>query len=254
MSKTIFKPSIAILILVAMALFASFPLAAQSMWTVQEIAEIDSYSEMEDLLLLKFKDAVSGEVIRGVVVSVGGKQYTGRTDGIVELPIELVENVDDKDIPFTASAQGYIDLNDTLKVRLGSVTSKRFLMTKGFKFNQARIVVEWDRKPADIDAHLVGPGFHVSYRNMRASAGNARLDRDARQGFGPETITLEDIRNDATYTYSLENYSRESPMLNVKVTVYFDNRVHKVLFYPEIRQASLVVLSIERGQIFYNER
>jgi hypothetical protein len=227
---------------------------AQSMWSTEEIAEIDGFSELNDELVLKFKDAISGAPISAVLVTVGGKSYRGGSTGVVELPISLVEDVDDEDIAFSASAQGYVTLEDKLRVRIGSVISKRFLMTKGFQFNQARFVLEWDRKPSDLDAHLVGPGFHVSYRNMRSAPGDATLDRDARQGYGPETLTLLNIRNDATYTFSVENYSRESPMLNVKVTVYFDNRVHRVLFYPEIRQNSLPVLSIEHGQIYYNER
>jgi hypothetical protein len=249
MNRTILKITIALLVALSLP-----PAFAQSMWSTEEIAEIDGFSELNDELVLKFKDAVSGAPIGGVLVSVEGKSYRGGSSGVVELPMGLVENLDDKDIPFSASAQGYVTLEDNLRVRIGSVISKRFLMTKGFQFNQARFVLEWDRRPTDLDAHLVGPGFHVSYRNMRSAPGDAALDRDARQGYGPETLTLLNIRNDATYSFSVENYSKESPMLNVKVTVYFDNRVHRVLFYPEIRQNSLTVLTIEHGLILYSER
>jgi hypothetical protein len=248
------KKRIALFIILLAIQALMFPAFAQSMWTVQEMAEIDGFSELDGILVLKFKDAVTGAAIRDLSVIVAGEMYEGDFRGMVELPIELVEGVDDEDLPFIASAPGYIDLEDVLKIRLESVMVKRFLMTKGLKFNQARFVLEWDQRPVDLDAHLLGPGFHISYRNMRSVPGKAILDRDARQGFGPETITLEEIVKDATYTLTVDNYSNESPMRNVKVSVYMDNRLHKVLFYPEIRQNSLTVLTISEGRIFYTER
>jgi hypothetical protein len=247
------KKRIALFIILLAIQALMFPAFAQSMWTVQEKAELEDM-EMDGILVLKFKDAVTGAAIRDLSVIVAGEMYEGDFRGMVELPIELVEGVDDEDLPFIASAPGYIDLEDVLKIRLESVMVKRFLMTKGLKFNQARFVLEWDQRPVDLDAHLLGPGFHISYRNMRSVPGKAILDRDARQGFGPETITLEEIVKDATYTLTVDNYSNESPMRNVKVSVYMDNRLHKVLFYPEIRQNSLTVLTISEGRIFYTER
>jgi hypothetical protein len=249
MNKKSNKAMVALLFAIALP-----PCFAQSLWIMQEIAEIDGFSELDDILALKFKDSVSGAPIPGVRVELARKSYRADSSGLVELPIQLVKGVDDDDIAFSASAQGYVTLEDKMRVRLGSVVSKRFLMTKGFQLNQARFVLEWERKPADLDAHLVGPGFHVSYQKMRSAPGDASLDRDARQGYGPETLTLLNIRNDATYALSVENYSKESHRLNIKVTVYFDNRVHRVLFYPEVRQNSLTILTIERGQILYYER
>ncbi|MCX7026540.1 MAG: hypothetical protein NT061_03420 [Spirochaetes bacterium] len=248
------EKKIKLVILFLLVSMVAAPSFGQSIWTVQEMAEIDGFSELDDILVLKFKDAISGVPIQAVTVNVDGGSYIGDSQGVVRLPIELVEDVDDRDLPFTASVPGYITLQDTLRIRLGSVISKRFVMTKGLQFNQARFVLEWEKKPADLDAHLEGPGFHISYRNMRSSPGNAALDRDARQGYGPETITLSGIRNDATYTFSIENYSREAPMSNVKITVYFDNAMHKTLFFPEIRQNTLAILTIRNGGIIYGAR
>jgi len=234
----------------ALALMAALG-SAESLWTPQEIAEIDGFSELDGTMMLKFKDAVSGQPIKGLVLEVNGETSQGNADGVVEFPASNIENIVDKDLPFTATAPGYIPLEDRLRIRVGTILSKRFLMTKGMLLNQARFVLEWDRRPADLDAHLVGPGFHVSYWDMRTSSGNATLDRDARSGYGPETITLLDIKRDAQYLYSINNYSGESAMKNVKITVYLNNSLGRVIFLPELRDRTAAIVRIDNGRVEY---
>ena len=231
-------------------LLAAAAISAESMWTVQEIAEIDGYSELDDIVALKFKDAVSGQVIQGLKVQLGGAELEG-ADGIVEFPLSVIEDITDQDVPFVATAPGYLPLKDSLRIRVGTVISKRFLMTKGMEINQARFVLEWDRSPSDLDAHLVGPGFHVSYREMKDASGKARLDRDARSGFGPETITLLDIQRGAEYAYSVDNFSGEAPMKNVKVSVYLNNALDRVVFIPRATARTISILKITGDGIQY---
>jgi len=80
---------------------------------------------------------------------------------------------------------------------------------------------------------------------MKSVPGKARLDRDARQGYGPETITIDKIDGTGRYEVFIDNYSKETPMRNVKITVYLDNELQKVLYYPSIPPMSLTVLRIE---------
>jgi len=55
-----------------------------------------------------------------------------------------------------------------------------------------RVVLKWGKDPADLDAHLKTPDCEVNYNykvcNRRGYT--AVLDVDARQGYGPETITV----------------------------------------------------------------
>ena len=74
-----------------------------------------------------------------------------------------------------------------------------------------RIVLTWDRFPVDVDAHLRGPhpghgDFHLYWNNPVEINGKKYLDRDDRNSFGPETITIRDI-DPGIYVYSVHNYS-----------------------------------------------
>jgi hypothetical protein len=75
-----------------------------------------------------------------------------------------------------------------------------------------RIVFSWGTTPSDLDAHLTGPDgaggrFHVYYSST--SAGGATLDHDDTSSYGPETITINTVR-DGMYRYSIHNYSDQS--------------------------------------------
>ena len=66
-------------------------------------------------------------------------------------------------------------------------------------------------KPADLDAHLLkykrGKRYHISYRYKTSWRRKAQLDRDDRDGFGPETITLRKVDPEAEYTYVVDDYT-----------------------------------------------
>lgn len=235
----------------ALAILCSGACLAESLWTVQEIAEIDGFSVFKGVVAMKFKDAVSGVPVRGIRFEMGTAVFKGDEYGLVIFPLALVEDIDDEDRPFVVSAPGYVPLKDELQIRLGDVLVKRFVMTREIPLDQVRIVLEWERRPSDLDAHLVGPGFHISYRNMRSSSGNATLDRDAMQGFGPETITILGIRREARYEFSIENYSGEAPISGAKVSVYLDNRLDRVIRVPETRQKSVTIFTIVEKKVTY---
>lgn len=84
---------------------------------------------------------------------------------------------------------------------------------------EVRIVLNWGSKvPTDLDAHLTGPNapgstgrFHAYFLN-RLEAGAAPfagLDRDDRDGYGPETITLTRF-NGGVYRFSVHDYTNRS--------------------------------------------
>lgn len=63
----------------------------------------------------------------------------------------------------------------------------------------AQVSLSWDRAGADIDLHVEGPhGFLVNYRQPRS--GSATLDRDDRQGTGPENVYWSTSPAEGVYT------------------------------------------------------
>ena len=72
-----------------------------------------------------------------------------------------------------------------------------------------RIVLRWGETPTDLDSHLIGPGFHVSYMNMKYDIDGKRaveLDHDDTDSYGPEIITIR-ILTPGTYIYYVHDYS-----------------------------------------------
>lgn len=231
-------------------LLGAGPLLAEDFWSVQEIADIDGFSELDGVVKLKFKDAVTAKPIPGLRLQFDDQTgFSGNDDGVLELPSSTVEGLVDQDLPFTVTAPGYVDYRDSLHVRVGTLVTKRFVLSPVLEARQARLVVEWGRTPADLDAWLVGPDFTVSYRSMNNAAGNARLDRDARNGWGPETITLLNIRPDADYLFSVVNYSNEAPMDGVKVSLYVNNSLIRVFSFPKTSQRKVDLVKIHHTSV-----
>jgi len=100
--------------------------------------------------------------------------------------------------------------------------------------------------------------YHISYRNTRVLAdGTGMLDRDDMDGFGPETITVERIDANGSYTFFVHNYSAHekpgSPSLSVSkatVRVYSGNRLLKTFQIPEgFTEKTWNVFRVVNGQV-----
>jgi len=86
------------------------------------------------------------------------------------------------------------------------------------KAGQIRLVLTWGKDPADLDAHLEGPlpegkRFHVYFKEKGdlRSREFVNLDVDARNGFGPETITLLGVLP-GVYHYSVQDYTNRDKL------------------------------------------
>jgi hypothetical protein len=84
------------------------------------------------------------------------------------------------------------------------------------------IELDWGSTPSDLDGHLFGPGYHVSYLDRTyevpgTDVVGAFLNVDDRDGFGPEIIQI-DTRTPGEYTYYVVNYSGE-PSFDGETTV-----------------------------------
>lgn len=80
---------------------------------------------------------------------------------------------------------------------------------------QVRIVLTWGESPADLDAHLFTPlndeisqtEYHIWFRNNEDATGNRLVGQsDPPYGFGPETITINNI-DEGLYKFYVTDYS-----------------------------------------------
>lgn len=172
----------------------------------------DAFNEMEGELTLYFFNALNGEPIEKAQVTIDGVgEYTTDDAGRVFFPIP------EEDGKYRVRFQHTGFISPTLKIEImaGSLFFNRFSISPRMAPGTVRIVLDWGKKPPDLDAHLVKENtYHISYRDMSSyQDGVAKLDRDDRNGFGPETITIKRIDPAGTYTFYVHNYSdRHGPM------------------------------------------
>ena len=170
----------------------------------------DTFSEMEDsALTLRFFDALSGSPIQDAVVIIGD-QGSFTTDFNGRAIFTSQEDNGILKIKFTHPK--YITSEFEIEIMAGTLFFNRFSVSPKMPIGAMRIVLDWGDKPSDLDAHLVkNDDYHISFRNMKeAKDGTAKLDRDAQQGYGPETITINNVSDAGSYTYFVHNYSNSS--------------------------------------------
>ena len=179
---------------------------------------------------LRFFDALTGEPIKGADVNIQ-KIGTFKTDGEgkVRFPIQP-----DGIINVEFSKEGYISTDLSPEIIVGTIFNNRFSISPQMTINQFRVVVDWGAQPEDLDAHFVKKNnYHISFRNTRElSDGTGQLDRDAMHGYGPETITVESLDNDAEYSYYIHDYtnrnntsSKNLAQSGARVLVYGNNQL-----------------------------
>ncbi|MDH5517244.1 MAG: hypothetical protein OEY36_05400 [Gammaproteobacteria bacterium] len=229
------------------------PVLQAACWDKKEYREIENFSELDDKLILSFKDAVSCQIIEGAKVQLGKLVYQTDAKGYVTLPMAPFLQADDLEMPMQVSKQGYTTISTVLKVAAGTVLNKRLLLSPSLAGNSMRFILQWNEQPQDLDLHLTGNGFHVSYRDLRA-AGEARLDQDEQSGFGPETITLNNVQQDQQYTVTVVNYSADADIdETAKLLVYVGDRLDRVIPLAETRKTSVDVLKISDARILQLE-
>jgi len=106
------------------------------------------------------------------------------------------------------------------------------------RLDEMRIVLNWDRHPDDLDAHLAFGEDHVFFDNRES--GDARLDVDQIRGFGPETITIDRRHAGTRYLFGVQNYtgrmfpnSRALSGSGAKVFVYVGRTLIRAYYVPK---------------------
>ncbi|GAA4829138.1 hypothetical protein GCM10023331_12870 [Algivirga pacifica] len=173
----------------------------------------DAWDELDGIITLRFEDAAEGTPIEGAQVKIAGVgTFSTDEEGKVQFPAEKDgEPMEDETLPAKFSAPGYITAKFMVRVTYGTIFQNHFSMSKELPLGHMRVVLDWGNKPNDLDAHFIKEdGYHISFQDTRvAEDGSVVLDRDAKNGNGPETITIMDIDPSATYYYFVHDFSNK---------------------------------------------
>jgi hypothetical protein len=133
---------------------------------------------------------VNNQPVAGARVEVegtGGKKLSDISDADGSFEI--------KSAPASASSASITAAGfEPLQVSIpGGSTPLRIVLSPELSPGEVRLVLTWGDRPRDMDSHLYGPAvggkaLHISFKN-RTGPG-ATLDVDGKEGFGPETITI----------------------------------------------------------------
>ena len=96
-----------------------------------------------------------------------------------------------------------------------------------------RVVLSWKKSPVDLDLHMMcklsnGRKRHIYFESKKFFMDNEiafALDCDAREGYGPETITLY-MPKTGDYVFYVNNFEEEAEMggCGAMIQVYFGNQ------------------------------
>ena len=225
---------------------------AESCWTSVELSRF-AFDELDNKATLSIKDSVSCKPISNADLYLGNMKFRTNSKGLVRLPLPP-ENMHRK-LPITIKKKGYITSKEKVFVSLGLYWNKQFLMSKELPLQSARFVLSWGKTPRDLDLHLVSKSYHISYRNTVNIPNKVRLDKDTRNGYGAETITLDKLDTHNEYKVLIYNFSNHKSIDNkVKIQVYLNNKLNNIVNLPNTQERCLEVATIKNNIITYKTK
>ena len=195
--------------------------------------------ERRTVLTGRLVDATNNEPIRNATIRIRGTGLSTESDSDGHFRLDDVRQ--DK-VTLEIEAPGFRPIVSEVTTE-GEMFDFREALSPILKPGEVRIVLTWDARPADLDAHLTGPKpnggtFHVNHKVKRDTL--VRLDTDARSGHGPETITVEKLIP-GNYRYVVHNYidqkSTQTPTplskSDAEVRVYVGEETHSFQVDPK---------------------
>jgi hypothetical protein len=157
-------------------------------------------------------DAIYNEPINGAIVCVQGD----KCDVTDEDGVYAISNVAVGSKLVEAERDGYLPLTQETYVNAGSSITLNFALSPILGDGEFRIVLTWGKNPKDLDAHfwLPYPKYPHLYLDAPGSCTNfpnVCLDRDDKDGYGPETISIKSLKASGTYTFAVLNYNYGYP-------------------------------------------
>jgi len=228
------------------------------------IAQLDKMKQvMEDVdeerdnnnFTLRFFDALTGDPVQGASVLIEniGNFVTDSAGRVIfpRQPDGMLKGIFKK--------SGYISALVDIDVAAETILRNRYFVSPVLNIDQFRVVLTWDLKPEDLDAHFVkGNAYHISFRNTRVlNDGSGQLDRDDMDGYGPETITVAQLNAESEYSFFVKNYSLAKNPSSTSISgakavvwVYGNNRLLNVFYAPNgINGDTWPVFKVVQGKV-----
>lgn len=155
---------------------------------------------------LLIKDSVTGHGIADANINIDNKWDT-LTDnsGWAPIPNEVPDGTHEI---LVSKGDDYVPTKSTFNIVGDEITANsQISVPKAVDYNRIQIVLDWGYEPYDIDSHIICENHHVYFSNRYED--NMDLDRDDTDSYGPETITIRDIKADKKYEYYVFNYSHQ---------------------------------------------
>ena len=216
-------------------------------WAPQEKA-LWANDELDGVLTLSFRNALTCAPVANATVIIGDQETQTNGMGLVRFPAPT--DLEDVAVPMAVSADGYQKGKGYLVFAFNLPLQNRFLLSPKLTADKGRFVLSWADQPRDLDLHLVGPNYHISYQDMRNAPNEARLDRDTMDGYGPETITANRIRPDAHYEVWVHNYTGGGAFgRSAQVQMYLSDGNSFAVVLPQTESRWVKVADIDQGNV-----
>jgi hypothetical protein len=209
-------------------------------------------------MLLVFFDAKTGNPVSDASITIANSvEYSSDLLGRV-----IFDRLPDGNHNFHFSKEGYVSADYTIEIKKGDIFFNRFSVCPLTELGTMRIVLDWDKAPADLDLHLVRENYyHVSYLITKVGDGSAQLDRDDKNSYGPETITVSKIDKKAIYTcYVIDftNQASNSSRIFMKskavIRIYNNNALtHTIPICNNVKNNKWVAFQIINGELTFKK-
>jgi hypothetical protein len=244
------------LAILAGGMFWAAPAKAADDQTVREKA-LASGDELASKLTLFFRDAVTAKGIPEAKVSFQGADAVTDEKGRVSFALPDLPDDSDSTLYATVQKKGYVTSQVPLLFRLGTLFDYHYSISPTLPPGNLRVVLDWGQDPPDLDAHLVKVGaYHISYRDMKKVEDQAKLDHDAQNGYGPETITIMQLDPHASYVFFVHDFTHRGDKTSTAlgqshahVSVFSDTQLLRTFEVPKGAGNHWSVFFFQNGQI-----
>ena len=205
------------------------------------------------------KNAQTGATIDGATITLHSGYHSPRRGEVVSTFTSDTNGNFSAEIPtgyysVVVYKDGFI-LSDNISVSCAEDTYKDLTLTPTVTASTAVITLTWGADPRDLDSHLIKKDVYEVYygnENYQSADTNetASLDVDDTNGYGPETITLDNLDSASHYKYYVYHYGGSETIAtsDAVVTVNFGSETYT--FRPPNQSGrTWTVFTIENGHL-----